>query len=60
MEANIPRAKLTVDAEDGVVTIAGIVPDRKEYSTVEPLAKEILGVKEVKIDNVKVVKPTEE
>lgn len=59
LEANIPRAKLTVDAEDGVVTIAGTVPDQKEYKTVEPLAKEILGVKEVKIDNVKVVNPVE-
>ncbi|MEO1375245.1 MAG: BON domain-containing protein [Cyanobacteria bacterium J06635_10] len=56
LEANIPRAKLTVDAEDGVVTIVGTVPDRKEYETVEPLAKEILGVKAVKTD-VKVVTP---
>ena len=57
LEANIPRAKLTVDAEDGVVTIVGTVPDQKEYETVEPLAKEILGVKSVKTD-VKVVSPT--
>ncbi|MEM9923266.1 MAG: BON domain-containing protein [Cyanobacteria bacterium P01_D01_bin.50] len=56
LEANIPRAKLTVDAEDGVVTIVGTVPDQKEYETVEPLAKEILGVKAVKTD-VKVVTP---
>ena len=60
LEANIPRGKLTIDAEDGVVTIAGTVPDRKEYKTVEPLAKEILGVKEVKMDNVKVVQSVEE
>ncbi len=60
LEANIPRAKLTINAEDGVVTIAGTVPDQKEYKTVEPLAKEILGVKEVKMDNVKVVNPVEE
>ncbi|MDJ0694607.1 BON domain-containing protein [Mastigocoleus sp. MO_188.B34] len=57
LEANIPRGKLTIDAEDGVVTIAGTVPDQREYKTVEPLAKEILGVKEVKMDNVRVVKP---
>ncbi|MEM7554744.1 MAG: BON domain-containing protein [Cyanobacteria bacterium P01_A01_bin.84] len=57
LEANIPRAKLTVDAEDGVVTIVGTVPDQKEYKTVEPLAKEILGVKTVKTD-IKVVPPT--
>lgn len=59
LEANIPRGKLTVNAEDGVVTIAGTVPNQKEYKTVEPLAKQILGVKEVKIDNVKVVPPNE-
>ncbi|MGB3651825.1 MAG: BON domain-containing protein [Rivularia sp. (in: cyanobacteria)] len=57
LEANIPRAKLIVEAKDGAVTIAGTVPDQKEYETVEPLAKEILGVKSVKTD-VKVVPPT--
>lgn len=58
LEANIPRAKLTVEAEDGSVVILGVVPDQKEYDTVVPLAKEILGVKKVNIDGVKVV-PTE-
>ena len=38
LEANIPRAKLTVDADDGIVSIVGTVPDQKEYETVEPLA----------------------
>ncbi|MGB3758784.1 MAG: BON domain-containing protein [Rivularia sp. (in: cyanobacteria)] len=56
LEANIPRAKLVVEAEDGIVSIAGTVPDQKEYDTVEPLAKEILGVKGVKTD-VKIVPP---
>jgi osmotically-inducible protein OsmY len=54
LEANIPRAKLTVDAENGKVTIVGTVPDQKEYETIEPLAKEITGVEEVTMD-VKVV-----
>jgi len=58
LEANIPRAKLVVDAEDGVVSIAGSVPDQKEYETIEPLAKDILGVKSVKTD-VKVVPPAQ-
>ena len=56
LEANIPRAKLTVDAEDGKVMIVGTVPDRREYDTIEPLAKEILGVKAVTM-NVEVVPP---
>lgn len=50
LEANIPRAKLTIDANDGNVTIVGTVPDQREYDTIEPLAKEILGVKEVELD----------
>ncbi|MEB3216113.1 MAG: BON domain-containing protein, partial [Nostocales cyanobacterium 94392] len=56
LEANIPRGQLVVEAEDGIVSIAGTVPDQKEYETIEPLAKEILGVKSVNTD-VKVVPP---
>lgn len=56
LEANIPRAKLTVEADDGVVTIAGTVPDSREYQTVEPLAREIKGVEEVNLD-VQIVPP---
>ena len=40
LEANIPRGKLTVDAEDGKVFIVGTVPNKTEYKTIEPLAKE--------------------
>ncbi|VEP18949.1 putative periplasmic or secreted lipoprotein [Hyella patelloides LEGE 07179] len=58
LEANIPRSKLTVDAEDGKVAIVGTVPNQKEYETIEPLAKEILGVKAVTME-VEVVPPTE-
>ncbi|MGB3510778.1 MAG: BON domain-containing protein [Microcoleaceae cyanobacterium] len=58
LEANIPRAKLVVTAEDGTVKIAGTVPDQKEYETIEPLAKEIKGVNAVSMD-VKVEPPTE-
>ncbi len=50
LEANIPRSKLTVDAEDGNVAIVGTVPSQKEYETIEPLAQEITGVKTVKME----------
>ncbi len=50
LEANIPRGKLTVAAKDGAVTVVGTVPDEREYKTIEPLAKEILGVTSVKVD----------
>lgn len=58
LEANIPRAKLTVDAEDGNVAIVGTVPSQKEYDTIKPLAQEILGVNEVTMD-VQVLPSTE-
>ncbi len=58
LEANIPRSKLTVDAEDGNVAIVGTVPSQKEYNTIKPLAHEILGVKNVKM-NVQVLPSTE-
>lgn len=50
LEANIPRSKLTIDAEDGAVSIVGSVPGEKEYETIEPLANEIQGVDSVSID----------
>ncbi|MGB3510779.1 MAG: BON domain-containing protein [Microcoleaceae cyanobacterium] len=58
LEANIPRGKLTIKAEDGKVFIVGTVPDQNEYDTIEPLAKEIKGVQAVSVD-VKVVPPNE-
>jgi osmotically-inducible protein OsmY len=50
LEANIPRSKLTIEAEDGAVTVVGTVPSDREYETIEPLAKEILGVDSVNVD----------
>ncbi|WP_413166474.1 BON domain-containing protein [Capilliphycus salinus ALCB114379] len=59
LEANIQGSKLTVQAEDGAVIIAGTVPDQRQYENIEPLAQEILGVESVDITNVRVVEPTE-
>ena len=50
LEANIPRSKLTIDAEDGAVVIVGTVPSEKEYETIQPLAQEIVGVDSVELD----------
>ena len=44
LEANIPRSKLTIEAEGGNVQIVGTVPSQEEYETIEPLAQEIVGV----------------
>ena len=55
LEANIPRSKLTIEAEEGDVVIVGTVPGDKEYSTIEPLAMEITGVNSVNIEGVEIV-----
>jgi hyperosmotically inducible periplasmic protein len=48
LEANIPKSKLTVEANDNAaVTIAGSVTSKDQLSKIEPLAKQIKGVKSV-------------
>ncbi|ERT08875.1 BON domain protein [Lyngbya aestuarii BL J] len=58
LEANIQGSKLTIQAEEGAVAIAGTVPDQRQYETIKPLAQEILGVDSVDISRVKIVEPT--
>lgn len=60
LEANIPRSKLTVQAEDGALTIVGTVPNEKELDTIDTLAKEMQGVDSVDMAGVKVVPGPEE
>lgn len=48
LEANIPKSQLTVEAtEDGTVTVSGTIPNQQDLSKIEPLSKEIKGVKSV-------------
>lgn len=54
LEANLPDSQLAVDAKDGNVSISGTVPSQPQYQRIEPLAKEIYGVKAVDV-KVKVV-----
>ena len=42
-------------AEEGVITVVGIVPTQKELNRIETLAKEIRGVERV---NVRAIMPT--
>ncbi|HBB33666.1 MAG TPA: transporter [Cyanobacteria bacterium UBA8803] len=49
LEANIPASQLTVDAEDGVIVVAGTVPTQEQLAKIETLAKEIKGVKSVNV-----------
>jgi Caspase domain/BON domain len=48
LEANIPNGQLTVDAaEDGTVTVSGTVNNQYQLAKIEPLSKQIKGVKNV-------------
>ncbi|AFZ09604.1 transport-associated protein [Oscillatoria nigro-viridis PCC 7112] len=49
LEVNITKGQLTVDAKDGVVTVGGTVPSQADLAKIEPLAKEIKGVKQVNV-----------
>ncbi|MBE9167639.1 BON domain-containing protein [Pleurocapsales cyanobacterium LEGE 06147] len=50
LEANLPASALVVESNDGVVTISGTVPTQEQYNRIEPLAREIDGVREVNVD----------
>ncbi|MEH2060536.1 MAG: BON domain-containing protein [Nostoc sp.] len=46
LEANIPKSQLTVNAaDDGTITVGGTVNNAKELAKIEPLSKQIKGVK---------------
>jgi osmotically-inducible protein OsmY len=49
LEVNITKGALTVEAEDGVVTVGGTVPNQTDLAKIERLAKEIKGVKQVNV-----------
>jgi hyperosmotically inducible periplasmic protein len=49
LEVNITKGQLTVEAKDGLVTVGGTVPNEKDLAKIEPLAKEIKGVKNVNV-----------
>jgi len=49
LEANLPASELTVDAQDGVVTISGTVVDQGQLDKIQPLATEIKGVESVTV-----------
>lgn len=50
LEANIQKGQLTVEAEDGVVTVGGTVQNQQDLAKIDRLAKEIKGVKSVVVN----------
>jgi len=49
LEANIPGGQLTVKSEKAMVTVAGTVSKQDQLAKIEPLAKQIKGVKGVTV-----------
>jgi hyperosmotically inducible periplasmic protein len=49
LEANIPNGNLTVTAKDGAIVVAGTVQVQNQLNKIEPLAKQIKGVKSVSV-----------
>ena len=55
LEANIPRGKLTVVANNAEVTVSGMVSNQEQLDQITPLAMEIKGVRTVVVKAV--IKP---
>ena len=55
LEANIPRGKLTVVANNAEVTVSGMVSNQEQLDKIQPLAMEIKGVRSVVVKAV--IKP---
>lgn len=49
LEANITKGQLTVDSKEGVVTVAGTVPNQQDLAKIAPLTQQIKGVKSVNV-----------
>ena len=50
LEANLPSSELTVEAQNGIVTVAGTVPNSQQYARIKSLAKQIKGVRGVNVE----------
>lgn len=49
LETGLPGSQLTVESEDGAVAIAGTVSSQDQIDQIEPLAKQVQGVKSVNV-----------
>ncbi|AFY34392.1 BON domain-containing protein [Calothrix sp. PCC 7507] len=50
LEQKIPGSKLEVEDKAGAVTIKGTVPTEADIKKIEPLVKQLKGVKSVKVE----------
>jgi hyperosmotically inducible periplasmic protein len=47
LEANLPTSQLTINSKNGAITVTGTVANKDQVAKIEPLAKQIKGVKSV-------------
>ena len=50
LEANLPSSELTIESQQGVITVTGTVPTQEQLVRIKPLAREIKGVRGVNVE----------
>ena len=50
LEANLPSSELAIESQQGVVTVTGTVPTQEQLVRIQPLAREIKGVRGVDVE----------
>ena len=50
LEANLPSSELKIESQQGVVTVTGIVPTQEQLVKIQPLAREIKGVRGINVE----------
>ncbi|GAB4540943.1 MAG: hypothetical protein Tsb0014_32500 [Pleurocapsa sp.] len=50
LEANLPSSELTIDSQQGIVTVGGTVPTPEQLARIKSLTKQIKGVNGVKVE----------
>ena len=50
LEANLPSSELTIESQQGIVSVTGTVPTQEQLVRIKPLAKEIKGVRGVNVE----------
>ena len=50
LEANLPASELTVDSQNGIVTVTGTVPTSEQLARIQPLAQQIKGIRGVNVE----------
>lgn len=50
LEANLPASELTIESNQGIVTVGGSVPTQEQLAKIKTLSKEIKGVRGVNVE----------